>query len=106
MARVVTRTGLLDLTTARGFVAAGLGVAVVPATGDDPLPASTGGPRLVRITDAAAARDVGLVWSTERALLPAAALFRRYLLAHVPRPQVPDVPGVPARSWVPDSRDE
>jgi len=77
-----------DLTTARGFVAAGLGVAVVPATGDDPLPPSAGGPWLVRITDEAGARDVGLVWSTERALLPAAGLFRRYLLAHGPRPQV------------------
>ncbi len=68
-----------DLSTVRGFVAAGLGVSIVPAP-----PGSDGaGPhreRLIRITDAGASRDVGLAWSRERRLLPAAELFRQHVL--------------------------
>ncbi|WP_369056201.1 LysR family transcriptional regulator [Kineococcus terrestris] len=63
-----------DLPSLRGFVAAGLGVAVVPDG-----PEQDPGVRTVPLTDAGAHRDVGAVWSPERRLLPAAERF----LAHV-----------------------
>ena len=69
-----------DLPTVRGFVSAGLGVAIVPAMGADPVPARSGEARLVRLLDSGAYRDVGLVWSTERRLLPSAELFRDHVL--------------------------
>ena len=69
-----------DLPVLLGFVAAGLGVAVVPS-----LAADTGRgpyrPHLVRLTDPGAEREVGLSWSRERRLLPSADLFRRHVLA-------------------------
>lgn len=63
-----------DLATVQGFVAAGLGVAVVPA--------SVAGERceVVGLTDAGASRDLGLAWSTQRRLLPSAELFRDHVL--------------------------
>jgi DNA-binding transcriptional LysR family regulator len=67
-----------DMPTLLAFVAAGLGVAIVPATGT--LGAGTGDPRLLAIADVGASRDVGVSWSTERRLLPAADLFRRHVL--------------------------
>lgn len=69
-----------DLPTMRGFVAAGLGVAVVPATPRTSSDPGAAQPRYLRLTDAGAAREVGLAWSTERRLLPAAALFREHVL--------------------------
>ncbi|MEI2827548.1 MAG: LysR family transcriptional regulator [Dermatophilaceae bacterium] len=73
-----------DLPTVRGFVSAGVGVAIVPAMGADPVPARSGEARLVRLEDAGAFRDVGLVWSTERRLLPSAELFRDHVLGVSP----------------------
>lgn len=69
-----------DLTTQRGFVAARLGVAVLPAGGNDPSVASPDGVTLVPLADRLAMRDINLLWPTERRLLPAAELFRRYVL--------------------------
>lgn len=69
-----------DIPVVRGFVAAGLGVAVVPALPGEVL-AHAGGPeRSVRLTDRGAFRDVGLAWSRNRRLLPSAELFRRHVL--------------------------
>ena len=67
-----------DLRVVSGFVAAGLGVAVMPA-GDD---TATGrdGQRMVPLTDDGASRDVGVAWSRTRRLLPSADLFRRHVL--------------------------
>jgi DNA-binding transcriptional LysR family regulator len=70
-----------DLATVRGFVGAGLGVSLVPAMGEDPLPRYAATPRLVALADAGARREVGLAWSAQRRLLPAADLFRRFVLA-------------------------
>jgi LysR family transcriptional regulator, transcription activator of glutamate synthase operon len=78
-----------DLSTVRGFVAAGLGVAVVPAPRAG-SPESAAGPVLYReILDAGAAREICLTWSAERRLLPAAELFRRHVLARATAGRVP-----------------
>ncbi|MDQ4055759.1 MAG: LysR substrate-binding domain-containing protein [Actinomycetota bacterium] len=70
-----------DLAVARGFVAAGLGVAIVPGaeapTGTD----SAGGACLLPLTEDGAFREVGLAWSESRRLLPSAELFRQHVLA-------------------------
>src|SRR5512139_2282355 len=68
-----------DLPTVRGLVAAGMGVAVVPAMGL-PLPTTFARTRLVPLTDAGAQREVGVAWVTGRPLLPSAESFRRFLL--------------------------
>jgi DNA-binding transcriptional LysR family regulator len=69
-----------DLSVVLGFVAAGLGVAIVPVTEGKPKPVGSAA-RLLRLTDADASRDVGVAWSRERRLLPSADLFRRHVLA-------------------------
>ncbi len=69
-----------DLPTIRGFVAAGVGVAVVPAQGL-PVPTTFARTRLVSLTDAGAQREVGLAWLEGRPLLPSAESFRRHVLA-------------------------
>jgi DNA-binding transcriptional LysR family regulator len=68
-----------DLPAVQGFVAAGLGVGVVPAP-PRPGGSRTGTEELVRLSDPAARREVGLAWSRERRLLPSAELFRRHVL--------------------------
>ena len=68
-----------DLAVVRGFVAAGLGVAVVPADGFSPGE-THGRERHLRIADAGAHREVGMAWPSERRLLPSAELFRRHVI--------------------------
>ena len=68
-----------DLAVVRGFVAAGLGVAVVPADGFSPGE-TYGRERHLRIVDAGAHREVGMAWLSERRLLPSAELFRRHVV--------------------------
>jgi DNA-binding transcriptional LysR family regulator len=70
-----------DLPVVHGFVSAGLGVAIVPASEGEPPPVSADAGRLVRLTDKGASRDVGIAWSRDRRLLPSADLFRRHVLA-------------------------
>ena len=75
-----------DLPTIRGFVAAGLGVAVVPAQGLR-TPTTFARTRLLPLTDADAVREVGLAWLEQRPLLPSAEAFRRFVLdAEAPPP--------------------
>ena len=69
-----------DLSVVHGFVAAGLGVAIVPATEGEPQPVGSA-TRLVQLQDEAACRDVGVAWSRERRLLPSAELFLTHVLA-------------------------
>lgn len=69
-----------DLPTLRGFVAAGLGVAIVPALREGSPDAVTGPLHYVEIADPLASRGIGLTWSTERRLLPAAELFREHTI--------------------------
>jgi LysR family transcriptional regulator, transcription activator of glutamate synthase operon len=68
-----------DLPTIRGFVAAGLGVAIVPATRGTAADDATGRLRYLELTDRGAVREIGMVWPTERGLLPAAELFRAHV---------------------------
>ena len=63
----------------RGLVAAGLGVAVVPAMGL-PTPTTFARTRLLPLTDDGAQREVGVAWVAGRPLLPSAESFRRFLL--------------------------
>jgi DNA-binding transcriptional LysR family regulator len=78
-----------DLSTVRGFVAAGLGVAIVPAPRAG-SPESGAGPVLYReILDSGAAREICLRWSAERRLLPAAELFRQHVITTATAGHVP-----------------
>src|SRR3954471_6276455 len=65
-----------DLPTLRGFVATGLGIAIVPAPRGSAAGARNEALRYLRIADAGAAREIGMAWSADRRLLPAAELFR------------------------------
>jgi LysR family transcriptional regulator, transcription activator of glutamate synthase operon len=69
-----------DLPTVLGFVAAGLGVAIVPALREGSPDAVPGSLHYVEISDPPAVRAIGLTWSTERRLLPAAELFRQHTI--------------------------
>lgn len=80
-----------DLPTLRGFVTAGLGVAVVPALHEGSPDALTGAVHHLEISDAGAAREIGLGWSTERRTLPSAELFRQHI---IDRSLAGDLPGV------------
>jgi DNA-binding transcriptional LysR family regulator len=78
-----------DLSTVRGFVAAGLGVAIIPAPRAG-SPESATGPVLYReIPDPGAVREISLTWSAERRLLPAAELFRKHVIRRAAAGQVP-----------------
>jgi DNA-binding transcriptional LysR family regulator len=68
-----------DLATVHGFVAAGLGVAIVPAARGGLSTATLGSERLLNITDVHAYRDIGLALVAGRRLLPAAELFRAHV---------------------------
>lgn len=69
-----------DLWTVCGFVAAGLGVAIVPGAHPGLGAGDVHGLARVRIADPRAEREIGLVWSAESRLLPAAELFRQHVL--------------------------
>lgn len=84
-----------DIPTLRGFVTAGLGVAVVPALHEGSPEALTGAVHHLGITDAGAAREIGLGWSTERKPLPSAELFRQHI---IDRSRAGDLPVV-AQMW-------
>lgn len=62
-----------DLPTTRAFVAAGLGVAVLPVP--DAWTPTHEGLTMLRLDDARAYRDVGIAWSTGQPMLPSARLF-------------------------------
>jgi len=78
-----------DLSTVRGFVAAGLGVAIVPAPRAG-SPESAAGPVLYReIVDPGAVREICLTWSAERRLLASADLFRQHVVRRATAGRVP-----------------
>ncbi|GAB3738075.1 LysR family transcriptional regulator [Nocardiopsis nanhaiensis] len=81
-----------DIATARGLVAAGLGVSVLPARPKGPL----GGTVELRIRDGEAEREVGVVWPEDGSgggyEPPAVALFRDYVRRVGPQ-VIPDLTG-------------
>jgi DNA-binding transcriptional LysR family regulator len=79
-----------DLSVVHGFVAAGLGVAVVPTTGENE-PHGVSGHVVLQITDVGAHREVGMAWSQTRRLLPSAELFYRAVLKYLNPPTRPVV---------------
>jgi LysR family transcriptional regulator, transcription activator of glutamate synthase operon len=78
-----------DLSTVRGFVAAGLGVAIVPAPREGSPEAAAGPVRYLEIRGAWAAREIILSWSADRRLLPAAEQFRRHVIGRAEAGLVP-----------------
>lgn len=82
-----------DLSNVRGFVSAGLGVAVLPAPRAG-APESAPGPVVyLEIADPEAVRQIWLTWPAERRLLPAAELFRRHVLRRAAAGRLPAVVG-------------
>jgi LysR family transcriptional regulator, transcription activator of glutamate synthase operon len=78
-----------DLSTVRGFVAAGLGVAIVPAPRAGSPESATGPVLYSEILDTGAVREICLRWSAERRLLPAAELFRQHVIRRATAGRVP-----------------
>ena len=86
-----------DLSNVRGFVAAGLGLAVVPAPRAG-SPEAAPGPVVHRvIADTGAVREICLTWSTDRRLLPAAEEFRKHVLRRAASGRLPAVAQVEER---------
>lgn len=79
-----------SLTTMRGMVAAGQGVAVMPQLAARQAAAPSEGAAMnpvgeIRLTDQGASRDIHLVWEADRRLLPTAEAFRKHVIAVAPR---------------------
>lgn len=69
-----------DIDTVRGLVAAGLGVALLPAEPDRPLPGTVE----VKVSPTAT-RTLGVTWASERPRTPPGVLFHEFLLREGPR---------------------
>lgn len=82
-----------DLSNVRGLVAAGLGVAIVPAPRAGSPVASPGPVLYLPIVDNGAERDIYLTWPADRPLLPAAELFRRHVIDTVSAGRIRPVSG-------------
>jgi DNA-binding transcriptional LysR family regulator len=78
-----------DLPTLRGYVAAGLGVAIAPALWGGSMAAPVGGLHVLALTDRGASREVGLSWAPRRRMLPTAELFREHVLARARAGELP-----------------
>ena len=78
-----------DLSNVRGFVAAGLGVAVVPAPRAGSPEAVPGPVAYLEILDQGAVRQIFLTWFAERRLLPATDLFRRHVIRRAAAGRLP-----------------
>ena len=82
-----------DLSNVRGLVAAGLGVAIVPAPRAGSPVAGPGPVLYLPILDDGADRDIYLTWPADKALLPAADLFRRHVIDTVSAGRIRPVSG-------------
>ncbi|HEY1616393.1 MAG TPA: LysR family transcriptional regulator [Streptosporangiaceae bacterium] len=78
-----------DLATVRGFVAAGLGAAIVPAPRRGAPESAPGRLSYCEIEDAWAAREITVSWSAKRRLLPAAEQFRQHVIEQAAAGMVP-----------------
>jgi DNA-binding transcriptional LysR family regulator len=82
-----------DLSNVRGLVAAGLGVAIVPAPRAGSPVAGPGPVLYPPILDDGAERNIYLTWPADKPLLPAAELFRRHVIATVSTGRIRPVSG-------------
>jgi LysR family transcriptional regulator, transcription activator of glutamate synthase operon len=82
-----------DLSTVRGLVAAGLGVAIVPAPRAGSPVAGPGPVLYPPILDEGAVREIYLTWAAGQPLLPAAELFRRHVIDTVSTGRIRPVNG-------------
>jgi DNA-binding transcriptional LysR family regulator len=82
-----------DLSNVRGLVAAGLGVAIVPAPRAGSPVAGPGPVLYPPILDDGAERNIYLTWPADKPLLPAAELFRRHVVATVSTGRIRPVSG-------------
>ena len=82
-----------DLSNVRGLVAAGLGVAIVPAPRAGSPVAGPGPVLYLPILDDGADRDIFLTWPADKALLPAVDLFRRHVIDTVSAGRIRPVSG-------------
>jgi LysR family transcriptional activator of glutamate synthase operon len=82
-----------DLSNVRGLVAAGLGVAIVPAPRAGSPVAGAGPVLYPPILDPGAKRGIYLTWPADRALLPAAELFRAHVIDMVTAGRIRPVSG-------------
>lgn len=82
-----------DLPTMWGFVAAGLGIAIVPADRSTVAGPPPGAVHRLEITDGGAVREVGMAWSAERRPLPAVELFRTHVMARAAAGRLPGLRG-------------
>lgn len=94
LAGFTPRVGIVceDLPTTRAFVAAGLGVAVLPVP--DAWVPTHEGLHLLTLGSPDAFRDVRIAWSTERPIMPSAELFLDHAVRSLQdrgAPQVVDV---------------
>jgi DNA-binding transcriptional LysR family regulator len=80
-----------DLSTVRGLVAAGLGVAVVPAPRSGTPEAAGGMLHHCAIDDPAAVRQIRLSWPADRRLTPVTEAFRDHVLARATTGRIPRV---------------
>lgn len=98
-----------DLAAIRGYVAAGLGVALAPATwgGTSEAPSEQGPPApvVLPLADAGASREIGLSWWREARILPSARLFITHVLdrARAGRLPVATPAGLPVTTASPSS---
>jgi len=77
-----------DLSIVRGLVAAGLGIAIVPAPRAGTMEAAPGPVLYPKITDEGAQRAIYLTWPASQPLLPAADLFRKHVIRAVSAGQI------------------
>lgn len=64
-----------ESSSVRGFVAAGLGVAIVP------IPGTTRGIALLRVAEPVARRSIGVVWVRDRYVSETVRVFREFVVA-------------------------
>ncbi|MFT4219652.1 MAG: LysR family transcriptional regulator [Microbacterium sp.] len=102
--RICAREGVLldiafvadDLPTLRGYVASGLGTAIIPARWDaGAIEPSSPRVHYLELDDPEAYRNVGLSWFRPRRLLPAAELFRAHILARTESGGLPHPVAIP-----------
>jgi LysR family transcriptional regulator, transcription activator of glutamate synthase operon len=82
-----------DISNVRGLVAAGLGVAIVPAPRAGSPVAGPGPVLYPPILDEGAEREIYLTWPADKILLPAAELFRRHVIDTVSTGRIRPVSG-------------